>query len=617
MNNLEHHDNSVTTILHPAPQRAWTRNGGPATASAPLTARREDSLPEQGFTIRAGDGRIELGYADEAGRRYGERAVAQLRRDPLIDTAAFTVEDWPDFPTRAFMLDISRDRVLGRDGLRRLVATLSTARYNQLEIYTEHTFAFTGHETVWGPASPMTADDIRWLDSLCAAEGIALVPNQNCLGHMERWLKHPGYVERAESPEGMDLVSERLPATTLAPTEDNVRFVSTLLDEVVPLFGAKRMNIGCDEPWELGHGVSRDKAEAVGLGRVYTDYVAAVMQPWIDRGYEIEYWADVAANHPGALERLPAGAIPVVWMYNSPHMMKTLVARNDAEEEAGHAAHGIVMRELVNGFRDRAAALIDGGIPFWVAPGTNAWRSMTGRLDEAVRNFVDAAEVGLENSSSGYLVTSWGNQGAWDPPAVSVPPIAAGGAIGWSLAANRDIELPEVLNRWYFDDAADVLGRVVCDVGHVPELLECPILNTSPLWVVLQSGGNLPPKQTPAVDKLQSASALLLQRRSELDSHRAADASQGVVTEELRHVIDVAVLGIDVILAGTSSESDPTPSEAASLLARLERILIRQAQVWTESSRYGGLADSLAEFEPLRVRLQTLAAKQHVDKKEL
>ena len=50
---------------------------------------------------------------------------------------------------------------------------LAASRMNQLELYTEHTFAYTGHAAVWAGASPLTADDMRWLDALCAAHGAA------------------------------------------------------------------------------------------------------------------------------------------------------------------------------------------------------------------------------------------------------------------------------------------------------------------------------------------------------------------------------------------------------------------------------------------------------------
>ena len=53
------------------------------------------------------------------------------------------------------MLDISRCKVPKLGELSRLVDMLALFKYNRLELYMEHTFAFEGHEIVWAGASPL------------------------------------------------------------------------------------------------------------------------------------------------------------------------------------------------------------------------------------------------------------------------------------------------------------------------------------------------------------------------------------------------------------------------------------------------------------------------------
>ena len=48
----------------------------------------------------------------------------------------------PVLPVRGYMLDISRDKVPTMETLFALVDSLAALRYNQLQFYTEHTFAF-------------------------------------------------------------------------------------------------------------------------------------------------------------------------------------------------------------------------------------------------------------------------------------------------------------------------------------------------------------------------------------------------------------------------------------------------------------------------------------------
>ena len=116
--------------------------------------------------------------------------------------AAIGLAAYAKAPAIGYMLDISRDKVPTMASLRRMVDVLSALGYNQFQLYTEHTFAYKAHATVWADASPMTAGEIRELDAYCRDRGIELVPNQNSFGHLEKWFKHPEYRPLAEAPYG-------------------------------------------------------------------------------------------------------------------------------------------------------------------------------------------------------------------------------------------------------------------------------------------------------------------------------------------------------------------------------------------------------------------------------
>ena len=126
------------------------------------------------------------------------------------------------FAVRSYMLDISRDKVPTMGTLKQLVEILEKFNYNQLQLYTEHTFAYSKHEAVWKDASPMTAQEVRELDLFCAMHGIDLVPNQNSFGHLERWLVKPEYNHLAELPHGgapLPWGGFKKDPTTLCPTD--------------------------------------------------------------------------------------------------------------------------------------------------------------------------------------------------------------------------------------------------------------------------------------------------------------------------------------------------------------------------------------------------------------
>ena len=242
-----------------------------------ITEIVDPSLPPQGYELTLTESAVTLQHADDAGRRYGLQTLEQLQREGL---RAGRVRDWPDLAHRGLMLDISRDRVPDRACLLALLDRMARVRLNHLELYTEHTFAYADHEDVWRDASPMTREDVRWLEGEAAARGIDLVANQNCFGHFERWLRLDRYRPRAIDPSAARPLS-------LAPTEDNARFALDLVAELTDIHTNTAVNIGCDEVFEL-HG---DKDRFIEhLGRLLDGTRALGRHP--------RFWADMIHGDP-------------------------------------------------------------------------------------------------------------------------------------------------------------------------------------------------------------------------------------------------------------------------------------------------------------------------------
>lgn len=133
----------------------------------------------QGYRLIVSPSKISFVAATNQGLFYAFQTFRQLLKEqnPL---ECVVIEDEPDFENRAFMLDISRDRVPQMETLKKLVDLLSELKYNQLQLYMEHTFAYEAHETVWKDYSPLTHEEVLELDAYCKEHFIELVPNQNC-----------------------------------------------------------------------------------------------------------------------------------------------------------------------------------------------------------------------------------------------------------------------------------------------------------------------------------------------------------------------------------------------------------------------------------------------------
>jgi Glycosyl hydrolase family 20, domain 2 len=228
-------------MLFPRPRQIVETGRGPGPGALEVRVEPDVSLAPEGYALDIGPDGIVIAHRDERGLRYARATLDQLVEASPAGLPGLSIRDWPDFPIRGYMLDVSRDRVPTRETLARLVGLCSLARINHFELYTEHTFAYADHEVVWRDASPMTADDIRRLDETCAASGIELVANQNCFGHMGRWLAHEPYRSWAEAPDGFEPIpGYRMAPTVLAPTPENAAFAQTLFAELLPNIGSRR-----------------------------------------------------------------------------------------------------------------------------------------------------------------------------------------------------------------------------------------------------------------------------------------------------------------------------------------------------------------------------------------
>ncbi|CAM3201170.1 beta-N-acetylhexosaminidase [Stackebrandtia soli] len=582
-------------ILLPHPRQLTYGGDGPA-ADTPVSCVVDDELPEQGFELDLG-ATVTLRHRDPAGLRYGLALLDQIRAQSTERLPGLNIRDWPDFGIRGYMLDISRGRVPARATLERLVDVLALVRVNQLQLYTEHTFAYTDHERVWREASPLTAADIAWLDAECAARGIELVANQNSFGHMEHWLKHPEYRDRAESPDGFELFGAHRNASTLAATEDNAEFALGLLDELLGHFTSRTVNIGCDEPWEFGKGASAAAVAERGRGAVYVEHLNRLIRPLLAKGLDVQFWGDIIAHYPELVPQLPDGATAVAWTYEAPRDPSDPMPWPETNLDAFRAA-GLNPDDLTAGFTRTAQAFIEAGYPFWVAPGTSTWLSLVGRIDNARANLRDAAQVGAASGATGYLITDWGDHGHLQPPSVSVPAVAYGAAVAWCLDTNAELPLARAVDAHVFGDSSGRLGATLEKIGTAWGRTGLHAFNASPLQQAL-TGAGLSVFGDIDTDGVRAVVADLDDALVVLDGLDLTAPDGDAVIAELRAAIRLARHGALRLLV----RADESAADSAALRADLAESIDLHSDAWDARSRSGGkeigmsaLAATLAEY---------------------
>lgn len=550
------------------------------------------ALPAEGFTLEITPRGIAIAAPDRRGLNWGAGLLGQIVRQCGSELPLLRVRDWPDLAVRGYMLDISRDRVPTLATLFELLDLLEELRLNELQLYTEHSFAYAAHERVWRDASPLTPREIRLLDSACAERGIELVPNQNSFGHMERWLRHPEYRHLAEIESGAHETSRGArPAACLAPGPESAAFMRSLYAELLPNFQSRSLNIGCDETFELGKGRSRAACESRGKGRVYLDFLLELLRGLHADERTVQFWGDIVVQHPELIGELPRErTVALAWGYEAPRDPETL------GESVKSLLSGVgVDLEGVRGFATLAGPYARAGVPFRVCPGTSSWLSLLGRLPNALGNLRDAVAMGKSGGAEGVLITDWGDLGHLQPPVVSLPALAYGAAVAWCLERQGELDLARALDLLLLRDPTRSLGAALVRLGELGSETGLDALNSSPLAMALFTplgrapllawGETSRPRLEAIADEIRAQGELL-------ERARPAGFGGAICARELRQAAALARHGAHRLMHATP---DGGPAKV-ELRAELEPLIEEQAACWRERSREGGLCDSLTRL---------------------
>jgi hypothetical protein len=421
------------------------------TAAAPAN-------PE-GYTLTIDRRGVQIEFRESGGLRAATATMRQLlhahgRRLPFLK-----IRDWPDFARRGVMLDISRGRVPRLETLLDLAEHLADFKINELQLYTEHTFAYQKYKSVWKDWGALTAKEVQVLDRRCRELGIDLVPNQNSFGHLRYFLEDPKLKKLAEISSPYEDASRefvRRP-TTLAPNHPGtLPFLRGLYDELLPNFSSGLFNIGGDETWDLGKGQSKKLCASKGKGHVYLDFLKKIQCEVSARKKRMMFWGDIILKYPPLIRDLPKNVIALNWGYEADHP-----------------------------FAQEAAQFAKAKIPFYVCPGTSTWQTLIGKHDNAFANLQAAARAGKKSDAIGFLNTDWGDGGHPQPLAVSWPLLIAGAALAWNSKNFHLEKLTPVLSRDVFEDPTGRVATAALKLGYAHQKLGVKALNETPLGTVI------------------------------------------------------------------------------------------------------------------------------------
>lgn len=543
-----------------------------AQAGGPLATRDES------YRLRVDPTGASAEASSEHGLRYALVTLGQwLGLSGGRSVPAIEVDDRPQLAHRGVLLDISRDQVPTLASLEQRIDRLAAWKINQLQLYTEHTFAYRDHQRVWRGASPLTAEQIRQLDQRCQDRGIELVPNQNSFGHLHRWLVHEPYRRLAECPEGIEHpFSQRREPFSLCPIDaGSLALLADLYQQLLPCFASRQLNAGLDETFDLGLGRSRAACAARGRGRVYLDFVRQVRDLAAGHGHRLQMWGDMALEHPQCLDDLPADITLLAWGYEADHP-----------------------------FAEQAQRLALSGRSFYLCPGTSSWLSFAGRSANAISNLAAAARAASDSGADGYLICDWGDRGHLQPWVASLPGLAAGADFAWNAARAEQpqmLPLAALLDHHGFSAPEHGLGALVTGLGNTDRHLGTRAFNSSPLFHLLASPRDaLSHRRYDGLDGARIDAARAHATGVATQLRETAPGGDALARAELAWSAAMIALALDLasarLEAGRTTRLGALAAATRHALAQRLDDQIRQRQsLWLKRNRNGGMKKAFEE----------------------
>lgn len=401
----------------------------------------EEGMDDQEYCIQIQETYVKICASSVSGILYAVQTLKQIIEQCGACLPCMCIKDYPDMMTRGYYYDVTRGRVPTIAYLKKWIDLLAKYKYNQFQLYIEHTFLFKEFSEVWRDDTPLTASDILELDEYCADRGIDMVPSISTFGHLYKVLRTKSYRHLCEMEELCDEpfgLVDRMEHHTLDVTnEDSFLLIKKLIDEYLPLFRSDKFNICADETFDLGKGKSKKHAEQIGLDNMYIEHVKKLCDYVIQKGKTPMFWGDIIYKFPEKIKELPPETICMNWGYDA-----------DVTE-------------------DSTRVLSEAGARLYNCPGVSGWSQFVNRIGVSYENIKRMCIYADKYHVEGILNTDWGDFGHINHPDMGIVGMIYGASFSW----NKNIPDIDVINRQIskveFHDNTEEAVNLILDLSEL------------------------------------------------------------------------------------------------------------------------------------------------------
>lgn len=400
---------------------------------AMLTISHKDTSSE-GYTLKITEDSVEIKGESVAGAFYGLQTLKQLFEADSVP--CLVISDCPDMEHRGFYHDITRGKVPKLSTLKELADTLAYCKMNSLQLYMEHTFPFKELGNLPYELGCLTPDEIKELDDYCYDRFIELIPSIPTFGHVYELLEREEYkdLQCAEDYKGDKIFwLQRMRHHTIDPLNPkSIGIITSMIDQIYPLFRTDKFNICGDETFDLTNGKYKD----MDTGKLYIDFINKIISHLKEKGKKIMMWGDILLQSPETITEIPEDTIFLNWDYAAEpdeDKIKTFASLNRTQ---------------------------------YICPGTTTWSRFCESISIAGKNIAGAMDYAYKYGVKGMINTNWGDYGTPCTLELSMYGIFLGGAKAWNKSTDIDEEFHNSLTALVYknDKAIEYIGLL--DEAH-------------------------------------------------------------------------------------------------------------------------------------------------------
>lgn len=367
---------------------------------------------QEAYQLTVFTDKIIISASANRGFLYGVATLIQMCKIEHSEIGCITITDKPSYANRGYMLDVTRGRIPTMAGLKKLIDSLAQYKINQLQLYMENCVQLDGFEEIWSQTDPFTQEEILELDSYCFIRGIELVPCIATFGHLYDLLRSESFRKYSEidADKGEPFTWYHRMRYHSINTADPESFtlITNILDKYMPLFRSDKINICCDETFDLGKGRGASLAEKISYGDMYYAYVNLLVDYIQSRGKKVMIWADIVLNHTDKLDKLNPQVTCLNWYY------------------------------YYGAKEDKVKIFTDNSINQYVCPSVSGYSRLVNAYDMSYTNIREMTKLGKQYHADGVLNTDWGDTGHINMPSLAVPCLIYGAALSWNVEDDRD-----------------------------------------------------------------------------------------------------------------------------------------------------------------------------------